>query len=169
MKLPAKAAVKNIRGNRLNTVVLGLKCLAFQRNFNDAKHLSRRIPMKKHGERKKRANYPEGLYCRGRIWIEKEGETYLGYGRIVLLTKIAEFGSILQAAKSMEMSYKQAWDLVDAMNRHAATPLVITQKGGKGGGGARLTEAGEQAISYFQQLMKRLDKFLADETAQIRL
>jgi molybdate transport system regulatory protein len=124
--------------------------------------------MKKHGARQKRENYPQGLYCRGRIWIEREGETYLGYGRIVLLSRIGEFGSILQAAKSMEMSYKQAWDLVDAMNRHADNPLVQTRKGGRGGGGAILTEAGEQAIKEFHSMRQRLETFLASETSLLQ-
>lgn len=124
--------------------------------------------MKKHGAKRKRDNYPPGWYCRGRIWIEREGETYLGFGRIVLLSRIGEFGSILQAAKSMEMSYKQAWDLVDAMNRHAATPLVETRKGGRGGGGAILTEAGARAIKEFHAMRERLEAFLASETVLLQ-
>jgi len=120
--------------------------------------------MKKHGVDKKRELYPEGMYCRGRIWIEREGETYLGFGRIVLLERIGEFGSIVQAAKSMEMSYKQAWDLVAAMNRQAASPLVEKKKGGRGGGGAVLTEAGEQPIREFHTLRQRFETFLAAET-----
>ncbi len=125
--------------------------------------------MKKHRDGKKRANPPQGFYCGGRIWIEKDGETYLGFGRIVLLTKIGELGSISQAAKSMAMSYKQAWDLVDSMNRHADTPLVTTSKGGKGGGGALLTEAGEAAIHEFNRLLLRLNAFLAEETSRLQL
>lgn len=125
--------------------------------------------MKKHGAKKRRDSYPEGFYCRGRIWIEKEGETYIGFGRMVLLSRIGEFGSILQAAKSMEMSYKQAWDLVDAMNRHAITPLVTTRKGGRGGGGAVLTEAGEGAIRDFRAMQDRLETYLASETARLKV
>ncbi len=121
--------------------------------------------MKKHGATKRRGSYPEGFYCRGRIWIEKDGETYIGYGRMVLLSRIGEFGSILQAAKSMEMSYKQAWDLVDAMNRHATNPLVTTRKGGRGGGGALLTAAGEDAIKEFMAMHERFEAYLAAETA----
>jgi molybdate transport system regulatory protein len=125
--------------------------------------------MKKHRDGKKRANPPQGFYCRGRIWIEKDGETYLGFGRMILLTRIGELGSISQAAKSMAMSYKQAWDLVDSMNRHADTPLVTTNKGGKGGGGALLTEAGEAAIREFNRLLLRLNVFLAEETSRLQL
>ena len=127
------------------------------------------VPMKKHRDGKKRPDPPQGFYCRGRIWIEKEGETYLGYGRVILLTRIGELGSISQAAKSMKMSYKQAWDLVDSMNRQANAPLVTASKGGKGGGGTQLTEAGEAAIREFNRLLLRLETFLTEETSGLQL
>lgn len=123
--------------------------------------------MKRHGDGNSNQPPQKGLNCRGRVWIEKDGETYLGFGRIVLLERIREFGSISGAAKSMKMSYKHAWDLVDSMNRHAVTPLVSTSKGGKGGGGACLTEAGEQAVKEFTELLIRLDTFLAKETYRL--
>lgn len=53
---------------------------------------------------------------RGRIWIEVEDAKFPGPGRIELLEKIKAHGSISQAAKSMEMSYRKAWNLVDEMN-----------------------------------------------------
>ena len=125
--------------------------------------------MKRHRSRSTHPDPPQGLRCRGRVWIEKDGETYLGFGRMVLLERIKEFGSISQAAKSMAMSYKQAWDLVDSMNRQAQEPLVCTSKGGKGGGGAYLTKAGETAITQFTELLNRLDAFLAEETARLQV
>lgn len=125
--------------------------------------------MKTHPTEKKRPNASPGFSCQGRIWIEKDGETYLGVGRMVLLTRIKEFGSISAAAKSMAMSYKHAWDLVDSMNRHAPEVLVATSKGGKGGGGAYLTEAGERAIGQFAELLERLHAFLAEETSRLQL
>lgn len=124
--------------------------------------------VKRHGGQGKRDNFPQGMYCRGRIWIEKEGETYLGYGRMVLLSRIGEFGSIVQAAKSMQMSYKAAWDLVNDMNRRAPAPLVIARKGGRGGGGAVLSPTGEAAIIEFRALQQRLEDFLAAETENLR-
>lgn len=108
-----------------------------------------------------------GFRCQGRLWIEEGGETFLGHGRVVLLQRIKEHGSISAAAKSMQMSYRHAWDLVDSMNRHASQSLVSTSKGGKGGGGAQLTEAGEAAIALFDRLQERLKQFLAEETARL--
>lgn len=90
-----------------------------------------------------------GYRLRGRLWIEGPEGTFLGYGRVVLLERIREHGSISAAARSMEMSYRHAWKLVDSMNRQSRTPVVHGSTGGKGGGGAVLTEAGERAITCF--------------------
>ncbi|MCC6347320.1 MAG: LysR family transcriptional regulator [Nitrospirales bacterium] len=99
----------------------------------------------------------------GRVWVEGKESTFLGFGRIVLLERIKQHGSITEAAKSMGMSYRHAWELVDSMNRQARTPLVETATGGKGGGGTRLTEAGEKAIEFFWGFHKRFKKFLEQE------
>ena len=112
---------------------------------------------------------PVGLHCRGRVWIEGGDGTFIGYGRIVLLERIREYGSISKAAKSMEMSYKHAWDLVDSMNRQSKNPLVEKISGGRGGGGTRLTESGEKAIAAFWNLYARLEIFLAEETKKLDL
>lgn len=100
---------------------------------------------------------------RGRIWVDGPEGTFLGYGRIVLLERIRQHGSITQAAQSMDMSYRHAWELVDSMNRQAPGPLVEAASGGKGGGGARLTDDGEKAISLFWKLYADFQTFLAEE------
>ena len=82
----------------------------------------------------------------GRIWINTPEGKLVGKGRIELMEKIKELGSIRQAALAMEMSYRQAWQLIDDMNTKAKTPLVISARGGKGGGSATITEKGEQLI-----------------------
>ena len=64
------------------------------------------------------------LEISGRLWLNREGHGYLGAGRIALLERIGETGSIAQAARSMGMSYKAAWDAVEAMNNLADRPLV---------------------------------------------
>ena len=128
--------------------------------------------MRKPTRRKKQAApgpATDGYHCRGRAWIEGSDGTFLGYGRVVLLERIREFGSISKAALSMEMSYKHAWDLVDSMNRQARSPLVEKISGGRGGGGTCLTEAGERAIDAFWTLHARLEKFLAEETQKLDL
>ena len=102
----------------------------------------------------------DGYRVSGRLWIEKDGETYLAWGRIVLLDRIREHGSISAAARSMGMGYHHAWDLVDSMNRYAPEPLVQKTTGGKRGGGARLTSAGEAAVAEFWDLVREFRTWL---------
>ncbi|WP_448873012.1 winged helix-turn-helix domain-containing protein [Desulfobulbus propionicus] len=109
---------------------------------------------------------PGGLHIKGRLWIENQGETYLSWGRVVLLERIDELGSVSAAAKSMQMSFSHAWHLVENMNALAPEPLVEKQAGGRQGGGAWLTEAGKQAIVDFWRLVERFQRWLDQE--QIR-
>ncbi len=106
---------------------------------------------------------------RGRVWIDGPEGTFIGYGRIVLLERIIEHGSITKAAKSMEMAYRHAWELIDSMNRQAREPFVELATGGKGGGGARVTKAGERAIKVFRQFHQDLQDFLAREQKKLKL
>lgn len=126
-----------------------------------------RVMKKKHTLNHK-SILPGEYRTRGRIWIESEGGTFLGYGRVVLLERVQRHGSITQAARSMKMSYKHAWDLIHSMNRQAQEPLLLTSKGGKGGGGAQLTSAGEKAIAQFWQFHKRFLDFLVAETTKLK-
>ncbi len=125
--------------------------------------------MKKRYYKKRWIKYKPGCQCRGKIWIEINGKTFLGIGRVVLLERIHEHGSISKAARSMNMSYKHAWDLIDSMNRQAKKPLVVTSKGGKGGGGAKLTESGVNAVRLFWKIYKRFNEFLNEETEKIEI
>ena len=75
-----------------------------------------------------------------------------GPGKAELLEEIRRTGSISQAAKSMNMSYRRAWQLVETMNQSFQSGLVETQKGGTNGGGAKLTDLGESILSQFRQM-----------------
>ena len=72
--------------------------------------------------------------------------------RLALLEQIAEQGSITRAAKAAGLSYKAAWDAIDELNNLSEQPLVSRNVGGKGGGGARLTPAGERLLALQQRL-----------------
>lgn len=67
-----------------------------------------------------------------------------------LLEAIATHGSISQAAKHVPLSYKAAWDAVDAMNNLADEPLVQRTTGGRDGGGTRLTEHGQRLVAMYR-------------------
>ncbi|MBC6989496.1 winged helix-turn-helix domain-containing protein [Hymenobacter sp. BT491] len=103
----------------------------------------------------------------GRLWVESSEERFMGIGRLELLEKIEATGSISKAAQAMNMSYKRAWDLVSSMNTQANKPLVITQTGGKSGGGALVTEEGKQAIQAFQAMQERFRQFMEAETQRL--
>ena len=116
---------------------------------------------------KKEKSSPGGLH--GRLWIDGTEGTFLGYGRIILLERIREHGSITQAAKSMKMSYRHAWELVDSMNRQSPKPLVESATGGRNGGGARLTKEGEKAIRLFWELYADFQTYLKLQQKKTRL
>lgn len=105
----------------------------------------------------------DGSQIKGRIWTERKGRTYLSWGRVVLLERIGEHGSVSAAAKSMEMSFSHAWHLVEDMNILADTPLVEKQTGGRRGGGAWLTEAGKEEIQNFWAMVRRFQQWIEQE------
>ncbi len=72
-----------------------------------------------------------------RIWLREEAGHFVGAGRVKLLEQIKLTGSITRASKAMEMSYRQAWQMVEDMNKHSSKPLVEKTLGGKGGGGCQ--------------------------------
>lgn len=76
----------------------------------------------------------------------------LGPGKAQLLEHIRDTGSISAAGRAMGMSYKRAWMLVDAMNAAFAAPLVESARGGPGGGGAQVTEAGLAVLRLYRAL-----------------
>ena len=65
----------------------------------------------------------------------------IGSGKADILQAVAESGSISAGARSLEMSYRRAWLLIDAMNQCFREPVVDTATGGKGGGGAQIGPA----------------------------
>lgn len=101
---------------------------------------------------------------KGRIWISSKDGNFLGAGRIELLKKIEECGSITEAAKRMKMSYRQAWKLISSMNRQSSQPLVSSETGGHGGGGTKLTETGRKMIESYEKLQENFEKFLISQS-----
>jgi molybdate transport system regulatory protein len=78
--------------------------------------------------------------------------TAMGPGKADLLEAINITGSISAAAKSMGMSYRRAWELVDAMNQCFKEPLVITSSGGSHGGGTQITDFGFHILKCYRTL-----------------
>ena len=110
----------------------------------------------------------EEYTIKSRIWIRTKSGAFLGFGRVELLKKIDEYGSISTAAADMKMSYKKAWRLVNSMNSQHSSALVIRKIGGKGGGGSKLSKAGKKAIKIFEDLAQKNDEFLNYQVNEIR-
>lgn len=85
-----------------------------------------------------------------RINLDPEGR--IGPGKIELLEQVASYGSISAAARSMDMSYKHAWDLIEEMNGLFGKNVVAAQTGGKRGGGAQLTPLGLSVVTRFRAI-----------------
>jgi molybdate transport system regulatory protein len=87
-----------------------------------------------------------------RLRIRRGSDIAVGPGKIDLLEAIAETGSITAAARSLGMSYRRAWLLVDTMNRCFKRPVVEAEAGGPRGGGTRLTASGAQALRRYRRI-----------------
>jgi molybdate transport system regulatory protein len=89
------------------------------------------------------------------IRIDLEAGGRIGPGKIALLEAIRKTGSITAAAKSMQMSYRRAWLLVDELNQLLAEPVVTTATGGAAGGGTTLTPVGEKTVALYHSIEAR--------------
>lgn len=108
-----------------------------------------------------------GYKIKSRIWIESDNNVLLGEGRVHLLKAIQNTGSLSKAAKTLNISYKKAWQLLDSVNKSAKKPVTINSVGGKGGGGAQLTDYGKSLISAFDKINKNCWLFLDQELKRI--
>ena len=85
-----------------------------------------------------------------RIDLDRDGR--FGPGKVMLLERIAECGSISAAGRAMAMSYRRAWRLVADLNGSFAEPLVSAQMGGRQGGGATLTAFGAWLVAEYRAI-----------------
>ena len=106
---------------------------------------------------------------KSRIWIECDNNVLLGEGRVQLLKAIQKTGSLSKAAKSLNISYKKAWQLLDSVNKSAKKPVTINSIGGKGGGGAQLTDYGKSLINAFDEINKNCWAFLDKQLEKIEV
>ncbi|WP_452601318.1 winged helix-turn-helix domain-containing protein [Pontimicrobium sp. MEBiC06410] len=106
---------------------------------------------------------------KSRIWIEAGDKVLIGEGRVRLLKAIEETGSLSKGAKAMGMSYKKAWTLLDAVNKSAKKPVIITNVGGKDGGGSTLTPHGKALIDAFDTINKNCWEYLDKQLLEINI
>jgi molybdate transport system regulatory protein len=102
---------------------------------------------------KKRVGFSRSVFPRLRVGCG--GDTVLGPGRVDLLELIGDTGSLRSAAERMGMAYMTAWNHVRILNRRFRTPLVVSTRGGKAGGGAALTPMGRQVVKLYHRMEAR--------------
>jgi molybdate transport system regulatory protein len=105
---------------------------------------------------------PSAAAISASVSLRKGAASPVGPERIALLEAIVAHGSITGAAKAVGLSYKGAWDAVQALNNLAASPLVTTRAGGPQGGSAAVTDEGRAVIDAFRAVEAELAHVLAD-------
>ncbi len=103
----------------------------------------------------------------GKLTVDTEFGAFLGDTRIRLLEAIERYGSISQAAKAIPLSYKAAWDAVDAMNNVAEEPLVQRSTGGQHGGGTQLTDYGKRLVAMYRAVEQEHQQVLDRAAEQL--
>ncbi len=91
----------------------------------------------------------------------------LGPGKVDLIEAIERSGSISAAARTMGMSYRRAWLLVDALNHMFNRPLVIAASGGSHGGGAEVTDFGRDVAAAYRRIEERTRSAILEELAPL--
>ena len=92
------------------------------------------------------------MEIRSKLWIEIDDEPVFGRGRRLLLVAIDKYGSINQAARDINISYRKAWSYIKSMEERLGIVLVHRRVGGKNGGGATLTTEARDFISMYAQM-----------------
>jgi formylmethanofuran dehydrogenase subunit E len=93
-----------------------------------------------------------GMEIRSKLWIEINGEPVFGRGRKFLLQAIDAYGSINQASREVNISYRKAWSYIKAMEERLGMKLVERQAGGRNGGGATLTEDAREFLRKYEMI-----------------
>ncbi len=92
------------------------------------------------------------MEIKSKLWIESGGKPVFGGGRRFLLEAIDKYGSINQAAKEINISYRKAWGYIKAMEERLGFKLIERQAGGRNGGGATLTEEAKKFLKKYEEL-----------------
>jgi molybdenum ABC transporter molybdate-binding protein len=90
------------------------------------------------------------------VRVERKRRTILDERSADLLAALNRTASISASARSLGISYRHAWLLIQEANAAAGRSLIETAVGGRRGGGARLTEYGRAALTAFEQLRASL-------------
>jgi molybdate transport system regulatory protein len=99
--------------------------------------------------------------------IQHAGHIALGPGKVALLEAVREHGSISAAARSLNMSYRRAWLLMDELNRSLKSPATVAEHGGQSGGGCALTAVGEEIVRLYRDIETQAYEACATDIAAL--
>ena len=91
-----------------------------------------------------------------KIWMEQDGSVAFAEGRRMLLEAVDRLGSLNAAAKELGMSYRAAWGKIKATEKALGLKLLDVTTGGKGGGGAKLTDEARELVSLYNRYMQKI-------------
>lgn len=104
---------------------------------------------------------------KSKLWIEIDGKPVFGRGRRFLLEAIDRHGSINQAAKEINISYRKAWGYIKAMEERLGFRLIERQTGGRNGGGAVLTEEAKKFLKKYAELERGIREIVDDKFRKV--
>ena len=108
------------------------------------------------------------MILRPRFRVLCDGETVFGPGRVDVLELIGKTGSLRSAATGMGMSYMRAWKIVKSLNAWFRPGLVEVARGGKKGGGAKLTDAGREVVRVYRRMEKETERAVGNSWKELR-
>src|SRR5260221_11802487 len=101
------------------------------------------------------------------VHIRRNGQPFLTSASVKLLREVQRCGSLRTGARGMHYSYQPAWEVVNEINRVASEPVVIKQRGGAGGGGAKLSVHGHRILGEFNTIEKMVSTFTKKLNAEM--
>jgi len=103
-----------------------------------------------------------------RFRIDFGEHSNIGPGKVELLEGIKVHGSVSEAARSMGMSYRRAWLLLNSVNHSFNVPATINSVGGRGGGGAEITPFGVLLIERYREVERKLNVVASECLKEIK-
>ncbi|UCH02669.1 MAG: LysR family transcriptional regulator [Candidatus Bathyarchaeota archaeon] len=99
-----------------------------------------------------------------KLWLETENGYVIGKGSFTLLQEIKEKGTLSEAAKTLNMSYRHAWGIIKNIEKRIGTPVVKTHRGGKyPGGGTKLTQTGLELVKTYLMFEKTFNRICTNQ------
>ena len=107
----------------------------------------------------------EKLKPKAKVWLEYNGNPVVGKGGASILEAIKKEKSISTAARTLGMSYRYVWNYLARMEKVLEKPIIQTYKGGKTGGGAKLTPLGESLLKEYKRVEEYVSEILCNKSS----